>query len=215
MAKKFILSYSGGKDCILACYRAVQNGWNPVGAITMFDRKNECSWFHHLPETILKRVERSLEFPIRIVDTTGDRYADDCETALKTFESHGAQSVVFGDIDIQEHYDWCDARCRNVGMQGVFPLWKTDRREIVGTLIDDGFHALITTLDTAKMGENFLGKTLTHGIVSQIADEGVDPCGENGEYHTFVYNGPLFRNRIEFRFGDAIKSEKQVRLPLF
>ncbi len=213
--ENFILSYSGGKDCLLACYRAVRNGWNPLGAITTFNRENKCSWYHHLPETVLKRAEQALGFPIRIVDTKGDRYADDFETALKTFEAQGAKSVVFGDIDIQEHYDWCDARCRNVGVQSVFPLWKMDRRKIVEELIDFGFHAMITTLDTARMDEKFLGKTLTHEIVLQIAAEGVDPCGENGEYHTFVYNGPLFRNRIELKFGRSLRSGKYVRLPIY
>ncbi len=215
MTKNFILSYSGGKDCLLACYRAIESGLNPLGAVTTFDRENACSWFHHLPETVLKRAEQSFGFPIRIVDTKGDCYADDFENALKTFESQGAESVVFGDIDVQEHYDWCDARCRNIGMQSVFPLWKKDRRKVVEELIDAGFHALITTVDSARMDEKFLGKTLTHEIVSQIVAEGVDPCGENGEYHTFVYNGPLFRSRIELMFGDPVKSGKYVRLPIY
>ena len=213
--ENFILSYSGGKDCLLAYYRAVKSGGNPLGAITTFDRENECSWYHHLPESILKRAEQSLGFPIRIVDTKGDRYADDFEAALKNFESQGVKSVVFGDIDIQEHYDWCDARCRNVGMQSVFPLWKGNRRKIVEELIDAGFRALITTLDATRMDEKFLEKILTREIISQMAAAGVDPCGENGEYHTFVYDGPLFRNEIELKFGHPIRSGNHICLPIY
>ena len=212
--EKFILSYSGGKDSLLACFRAVQNGGRPIGAVTTFDRENACSWFHHLPETLLKSVSQSLGFPIRIIDTTAEHYVTDFENALKTFKLQGGESVVFGDIDIQEHYDWCDERCRKTGLRSVFPLWHGDRRSIVDEMIEAGFQAVFTTIDATKMPERFLGKTLTHEIVAQIADEGIDPCGENGEYHTFVYDGPLFRNKIEWTAGRPVKSGKYIRLPL-
>lgn len=212
--EKFVLSYSGGKDSLLACYRAVQDGGQAIGATTTFDRENACSWFHRLPETLLERVAQSLGFPIRIVDTTAERYAADFENALAAFKLQGAGSVVFGDIDIQEHYDWCDARCRNVGMRSVFPLWKNERRSVVDEMIAVGFQAVITTIDATRMRERFLGKTLTHEIVEQMTGENVDPCGENGEYHTFVYDGPLFRKRIEWAPGAPVKSDNRICLPL-
>lgn len=212
--EKFVLSYSGGKDAILACYRAVQSGGRPMGAVTMFDRENACSWFHRLPETLLKQAAQSLGFPIRMIDTTSEHYTAGFENALKSFVSQGAESVVFGDVDIQEHYDWCAARCRNVGIQSVFPLWNNDRRNVVREMIDAGFQAMITTIDATKISERFLGKTLTHEIITQIADEGIDPCGENGEYHTFVYNGPLFRNKIDWTSGSPVQSGNRIHLPL-
>ena len=211
---KFVLSYSGGKDGVLACHRAVNAGGKAVGALTTFDRENECSWFHRLPENVLKQVEHSLGIPLTIVDTQGNRYAADFESALKTLQSEGVDSVVFGDIDIRDHFDWCDERCRNVGLKSVFPLWSEDRKEIVHEMIEAGFLALITIVDTSRMNAKFLGKTLTKEIVAQIETDGVDPCGENGEYHTFVYDGPLFRRRIEITTGNSVQSEKHVYLPL-
>ena len=212
--EKFVLSYSGGKDAVSACYRTVQSGGLVIGAVTTFDRENGRSWFHRLPKSLLNRVSQSLGFPIRIIDTAGERYAVDFENALKPFKLQGAKSVVFGNIDIPEHYDWCDDRCRNAGMRGVFPLWQNDRRSVVDDMIDRGFQAVITSIDATKIPERFLGKTLTRKIVAQFVDEGIDPSGENGEYHTFVYDGPLFRNKIEWTPGPPVKSDDRMYLPL-
>lgn len=211
---RFVVSYSGGKDAVLALYRAVKSGMTPAGALTTFDRENECSWFHRIPEPLLKRVEQSLEIPFEIIDTQSDRYAEDFEKALSVFKKQGVGSVVFGDIDIGEHYEWCDNRCKSAGLASVFPLWKEDRQRLVEELIDAGFRALITIVDGSRMNEEFIGKTLTKEIVSQIAAGGVDPCGENGEYHTFVYDGPLFRQKIEFKTETPFKSENRIYLPL-
>lgn len=211
---RFVVSYSGGKDAILALHRAVEFGMRPVGAMTMFDRENECSWFHRLPKALLKKVEDSLEIPFEIIETGGDSYAADFEKALNNFKKRGADSVVFGDIDIQEHRDWCDERCRNTGLKSFFPLWRENRKKIVEELIDTGFRALITTIDTTKMHEKFLGETLTKPIAAQIIETDVDVCGENGEYHTFVYDGPLFHKKIEFEKGSPITSNGKTYIPL-
>ena len=194
-ANDFVISYSGGKDAAFACYLAMQSGLTPVVAVTVFDRENEYSWFHRFPESLLNRVESSLGIPVEIIDITADRYEKDFEYTIQSF---GANLVVFGDVDIQEHYDWCDARCRNVGMKCVFPLWKMDRLKVVSEMIDAGFRVVITSIDTTKMNESYLGKNLTHELVSQMINDGIDPCGENGEFHTFAYDGPLFRTKIEY-----------------
>lgn len=211
---EFVVSYSGGKDAALAFYHAVKSGMTPLAAFTAFDRESGHSWFHRFPEALLKRVGPSLGIPLEIVDTQDDRYAEDFETALIAFKSRGARSVVFGDIDIAQHREWCDRRCENAGLTAVFPLWGHDRRRLVDELIDLGFRAIITTVDTTKMNENHLGKTLSKEIVSQIAAEGADPCGENGEYHTFVYDGPLFREKIEFETDKPEKAGDRIHLPL-
>lgn len=212
---KFVISYSGGKDGVLAMYRAMKSGMTPVGALTTFDRKNACSRFHRLPENVLKKAEESLEIPVQIVDTHGDRYAGDFEDALITYKMLGVETVVFGDIDIREHYAWCDDRCKNVGLESLFPLWGEERRKIVEELIGLDFRALITIVDTSRMSERFLGKTLTGELIEQISEEGTDACGENGEYHTFVYDGPLFRRKIEFETGKPVREGKYVYLPLY
>lgn len=211
---RFILSYSGGKDAALACDRAIRTGAKPVGAVTTFDRKNDCSWFHRLPETILRKAEQSLGIPLKIIDTEAERYAEDFETALYDYKNKGAAAAVFGDIDIREHFDWCDRRCRNVGLKSRFPLWNEDRKKILEELIDRGFKAVITTVDTSRMDAKFLGETLTKELLVGIAAEGVDPCGENGEYHTFVYEGPIFRHKIEFNTENPSRTGKYVYLPL-
>ncbi len=212
-SKNFVLSYSGGKDCMLAFCRAVQAGHQPVGLLTTYDEEHACSWFHQVPEPILRQASESLDIPLRIVRTQGERYADDFERTLKEFKTQGATTVVFGDIDIQEHRDWCSERCQKAGMESMFPLWQNHRKQVVEEFVDAGFAAIITAVDCARMNERYLGNTLTREILAQLIADGVDACGENGEYHTFVYGGPLFRRPIRFTMDHPVKTEHHIYLP--
>jgi diphthine-ammonia ligase len=122
-------------------------------------------------------------------------------------------TCVFGDIDIQGHYDWCDARCRKAGVNSYFPLWLESRKELVYEFINSGFRAIITIVDSSRMNEAYLGKVLTKELVQRIEADGVDICGENGEYHTFVFDGPIFHRPVDVAFSEAIRIDKYVRIP--
>lgn len=194
--KKFVLSYSGGKDCVLALDRAIRQGHAPLGLLVTFCESEDCSWFHRIPMATLKHLETSLGIPMTLLKTDGEHYEQNFEAALENFKRQGAEAVVFGDIDIREHYDWCHARCENVGLESAFPLWGEDRRAVVDELIDRDFEAMITIVNTRKLNAKYLGKILTCETVSQIVVDGADACGENGEYHTLVVDGPLFKKPI-------------------
>ena len=194
--KKFVLSYSGGKDSVLALDRMVRQGHRPVGLLVTFCEEEQCSWFHRIPRAVLSQLEESLDIPMTLVATGGDDYVENFENALRCFKQEGAEAVVFGDIDIQEHYDWCHTRCTNTGLESIFPLWGEDRKAVVDELIDLGFEAVITIVNTKKLDEQYIGNTLTKDTAAQIFADGADICGENGEYHTLVVAGPLFKKAI-------------------
>lgn len=212
--KKFVASYSGGKDSILAIYRAIGLGMVPVSLIITYNTDLDRSWFHGLPKDLLDEVSASLGIPIQLVETSGKDYAIKFENELKAQREMGVQCCVFGDIDIEEHLQWCTSRCDAVGIEAFFPLWQEDRQTLVEEFIELGFIANISIVDTDRLNEEFLGQTLTQEVISSIALEGADACGENGEYHSFVSAGPLFLKPVSFCFGERVRKEQYAILPV-
>ncbi|MDR1944057.1 MAG: diphthine--ammonia ligase [Synergistaceae bacterium] len=212
---KFAASYSGGKDGALALHRAVKSGREPVSLLTTYNEGAGRSWFHGVPAEMLYKVSELMGIPLELAKTgEGDGYAQDFEAALERVKGRGASACVFGDIDIQLHYDWCASRCKAAGLESLFPIWNGNRRELVYELIDAGFKAVITIVDPSRLSEKFLGRTLTRELAEEIASEGADICGENGEYHTFVYDGPLFSAPVNFKFGEVVRRGNCSILPV-
>ena len=211
--KKFVLSYSGGKDCILAMYRKIKEGWTPVALLTTIKKSSPESWTHGLTFDSLEEVSKSLDLPIIYVECEASEYEDRFEDKLRMAKDMGAETVVYGDIDIELHKKWGVDRAENSGLNYEFPLWQEDREKLVHEFIDSGFKALIKKVNLNYMSSDFLGKTLTKDLIEEIKATGSDACGENGEYHTFVYDGPIFKNRIDMNIED-IKREKNYGFSL-
>ena len=214
MGKKFVASYSGGKDSVLAVYRAIRQGMIPLALITTFNAEQNLTWFHGIPETVLENAAKAIGLPIWLIKTNSDKYAEDFEAALRSASEQGAQACVFGDIDIDEHIKWCTDRCEKAGIEPVFPLYGHSRKSVVNDFIDNGFTAHFTIIDTTKIKGDFPGKPLTKKILQEIEAQGADICGENGEYHTFVSDGPIFKEPVKFAFGEQIIIEGRLILPV-
>jgi len=214
MSKKFVASYSGGKDGVFAFYRAIQHDMIPLALITTFNTEQNRSWFHGIPETILENVAESIGIPIWLIKTSSEEYEENFEKTLHSAKMQGAEVCVFGDIDIDEHIKWCITRCENVGIEPMFPLYGHSRESVVNDFIDSGFTAYFTIIDTNKINEIFLGKQLTKEALREIKAQGADICGENGEYHTFVSNGPIFKKPVKFSFGEKIVVGNRIILPI-
>lgn len=208
MGKKFIMSYSCGKDSTLALYRMIQQGHKPSALLVTVDKKAGRSWFHGVPNELLDEVSKALDIPLMIVESSGTDYEVTFKEALiRAKENLGIDSCVYGDIDLEGHREWCTDRCEEAGIEAVFPLWQEGREDLVYEFIDSGFKTVIKNVNLQWLGEEFLGKTLTREVVHDIKATGSDACGENGEYHSFVYDGPLFKNPIDFEAAGIVKTE--------
>lgn len=196
--KKFVISYSGGKDSVLALYRMIKKGHIPVALLTTVKKNGDESWFHSISYDFLKNVSESLEIDLITVECDPDEYENEFERKLLEAKQKGATICVYGDIDIENHRQWGVNRCKAVGMSAEFPLWQENREDLVYEFIDSGFKATIKKVNLNMLGEEFLGKVLTRNLINEIKNTGSDVCGENGEYHTFVSDGPLFKNPISF-----------------
>lgn len=212
--KKFVASFSGGKDSSLAIYRAIVEGMIPIGLITTYNMDKERSWFHGIPRELLANVSKEINIPLWIMETSGQEYAENFEAQLRLAKEKGAQVCVFGDIDIEGHLEWCTERCKAAGIEAYFPLWNEDRKKIVYEFIDLGFKTMINVVDTDRLSESFAGQVLTREVADKIEDYGADICGENGEYHTFVFDGPLFEKPVDFQVEEKIKIDNFMVIPM-
>lgn len=212
--KKFIASYSGGKDSTLAIYRAITHGMIPLEFFTTYNTDRDQSWFHGIPKKMLEKVSNEMGVKISLLKTDGEHYNDNFESKLKDARKQGANACVFGDIDLDEHLKWCTDRCEAAGIETCFPLWHESRKSLVYEFIDSGFEAMITVIDTSRLPEKFAGKILTKQVAKEIENFNADICGENGEYHTFVFNGPLFKSPVKFQAGEIIKHGQYAVVPL-
>ncbi|MGL5752368.1 MAG: diphthine--ammonia ligase [Paraclostridium sp.] len=196
--KKFIMSFSGGKDSTLALYRMIKKGYTPIGILTTIKKDKNKSWTHGITNKLLEQVSESLNIPLMKVECDVSEYEKAFEKTLIEAKNMGASMCVFGDIDIQEHMDWDIKRCEVAGLEAKFPLWQEDRESLVYEFIDSGFTTIIKTVNLSYLGSEFLGKALTKEVVNDIKETGADACGEHGEYHTFVIDGPIFKDSIKF-----------------
>lgn len=215
MAEKFCASYSGGKDSALALYRRIQAGHQPIALITTMNRQVGRSWFHGVDGALLERVAERVGIPVWPVACDGADYEEAFASALEKARAQGATECVFGDIDIEDHKTWGEGLCARAGLRAVYPLWQEDRLTLTRAFIDSGFSALIKAVNKSfPLPASMLGKKLTYELIDEIAALGADPCGENGEYHSFVYDGPLFSSPVPFSEDGVYESEYAYSLIL-
>jgi len=200
----FAMAYSGGKDGVLALYRMIIQGHNPVALVTTVNIEQKRSWFHGIQNELLIEVSKSLQIPLILSECSPNDYTQVFEQSLEKAREMGADTCVFGDIDIEQHKMWNEERCKNVGLICNLPLWQQGRETLVYEVLAKGFKTVIKTIDSSKLDDSFLGQDLTVSLIEKIKATGADPCGENGEYHTFVYDGPIFKYPISFETGKVV-----------
>lgn len=211
MGKKVVISFSGGKDSVLSLHKAISLGYEPIALMTTINKNKGDSWFHNISSDLLKQVSLAINIPLLLVECSGENYENTFEIALKNMKNLGAEACIFGDIDIAHHREWGETRCKNTGLEAIFPLWQENRETLVKEFIDLGYKAIIKKVNLKNMNVNFLGKTLSHKLLEEIKATGSDVCGENGEYHTFVYDGPIFSKEIPLKnTGDIINENTLV-----
>lgn len=201
---KFAMSYSCGKDSTLALHKMIEQGNIPVCLVVMVNDEAERSYFHGADRDMLKRYSKALDLPMILCPSSGENYHTALEKGLCEAKAMGAKAACFGDIDIRGNRRWEEERCHNVGLQPCFPLWQRDRAENVYELVELGYKCLIKSINTKLLPKSLLGKYLDENSIALMKDANIDICGENGEYHTLVTDGPIFKNLLDFEIGEII-----------
>ena len=201
---KFVMAYSCGKDSTLALHHMIAQGNDPVALITMVNEAEERSFFHGADLQMLQAYSKALNIPILITPATGDTYHSEMEKSLRKAVSLGAEIACFGDIDLEGNRAWGEERCKNAGIQAVFPLWQKNRTENVYELIGLGYQCLIKSINHTLLPREVLGRILDAETIDLMKHCGIDVCGENGEYHTLVVDGPIFCNPLTYKTGEIL-----------
>ena len=202
---KFVMSYSCGKDSTLALHKLIKRGDKPVALLVIMNSDAERSFFHGADKKMLDRYSVALEIPLILCDTNGEDYHVAMENGLLKAVELGAEYACFGDIDIETNRKWAKERCNKVGLKPIFPLWNHSREENVYELIDEGYSCLIKTINKNLLPIEILGKIIDQNIIAIMKNCGIDLCGENGEYHTLVVDGPIFKEPIKYETGKVLE----------
>ncbi len=204
MQKTFMMSWSGGKDSALAYYRAVVAGNVPVVLFTMFELDGKRSRSHGLPLEIMKAQADRMGMPLVIGKADWSGYEQEFIRQLKSFKAQGIEMGVYGDIDLEDHLKWVQKVSAEADMAVNHPLWQESRKELLLELVRSGFEAVITVVDTDRMDAAYLGRHFTEELIDELEALGIDPCGEEGEFHTVVIDGPIFVEAVPVEFGNTV-----------
>ena len=205
--KQAFISWSGGKDCCQAMYRAVQQGFQIACLLNMVtnDKRRSCS--HGLSTRWIHLQAEAMGLPLLQPPTTSSNYEAVFTSNLKKLKSQGVNYGIFGDIDFEPHLEWITRVCSCAGVMPVLPLWQQHQEDIANSFIDLGYKAIVVATQADLMGEEWLGKKYDKLFLKQLAsfNDEISPCGEAGEFHTLVVDGPLFKKRLEVKIGEREK----------
>ena len=212
--QKFIVSYSGGKDSTLALYHAMQVG-KAIGLIVMLEEQGLRSRSHAMSMEIIQAQANALGLPIITASSSWNDYETEFLKLLADAKQQGAEVLVTGDLDMPEYGCWHDRITQQAGLKLCMPLWQRPHREVIEEFIQLGFKTMIVTVNLdLGMKVDDLGKVLTLDYIQELENRGIDPCGEGGEFHSTVIDGPLFTAPIAVRKGDILYHENYAFLAL-
>jgi diphthine-ammonia ligase len=199
-------SWSGGKDCCLALYRAKARGMEIHYLANMVTEDGQRSCSHGISAAVIKKQAGALGIPIMQRPTTSDTYRDIFVKMIKDFKREGIEGGVFGDIDFSPHREWIEKICAEAGITPHLLLWQESQQKLMEEFIDAGFQAVVVAVKAGLIAKDALGRTVDRKFLAYLAglDKGITPCGEAGEYHTLVIDGPLFQKRLQITESEKV-----------
>jgi uncharacterized protein (TIGR00290 family) len=203
-----LLAWSGGKDSTLALEELNRSArWRVVRLLTTVTEAFDRITMHGVRTELLREQARALGLPLTVVGippgSDNDLYEERMAAALASARGDGVRSVAFGDLFLEEVRQYREVMLAKVGMRCVFPLWGLDTYDLAERFISSGYEAVLTCVDTEQIPGSFAGKPFDREMLGDLPPS-ADPCGENGEFHTFVYNGPLFAQPVWNRLGELV-----------
>jgi diphthine-ammonia ligase len=193
----YISSWSGGKDSCLAAYLALGQGYEISHLVNFISQEFKRVSFHGTEARLIQLQSQAIGIPLLQKQTTWEEYEQEFKEAVRSLLPRGIEGMVFGDIYLDEHKEWVERVCGELGIKAIEPLWNKDTEEVFTDFVDAGFEAVIVSANDKLIDEGWVGQRLDRKFLSYLKARNVDLCGENGEYHTLVVNGPLFKKSIQ------------------
>lgn len=205
---KVASSWSSGKDSCFACFKAKESGFNISYIMNFISQEFQRVSFHGVVKQLVKMQVEAIgcELIQTEVATGNGEYEKTFRQTLRLLKTKGINTLICGDIFLLDCRNWVEMMCEKEGMKAVEPLWMRPSKEILKEFIDSGFKAIVTATQDSILGKEWVGREVNHVFLDDLEKAGgVDICGENGEYHTFVFDGPIFKKKIEISQSQKVK----------
>jgi uncharacterized protein (TIGR00290 family) len=205
MKERILVSWSGGKDSALALHEIRRSGAYEVAALlTTITEGTECVGMHRVRRELIARQTEALGVPLREIRIppfpSNEVYEARMRSVLEEYRAQGVRTVGFGDLFLADIRDYRETSLGRLGMHGLYPIWQRDTAALAREFVDLGFRAVLVCIDLRALDRSFCGRALDHSLLDELPTT-VDPCGENGEFHTFVFDGPGFASAVAFTAG--------------
>lgn len=206
--EKVVFCWSGGKDSALALNRLLNDGrYEIVSLLTTCNEHFQRVSMHGVRLELLDAQARAIGLPLEKVfmsqRSSNEEYERKMSAALMAHKARGVTSCVFGDIFLEDLRRWREQNLARAGLRGIFPIWKMDSCELIQEFISLGFGSVICCVNDAYLDENAVGKNIDAAFIASLPAS-VDPCGENGEFHSFAFAGPIFKQPVKFTLGEKV-----------
>jgi len=207
----FTISWSGGKDCCSAYWKALSEGLDIQYLLNTYREDSRRVAFHGIRAELIQQQADALGKDLVQKIVRNDNYEEIFLRALEELKSKGVKGIVFGDIDVRQNREWCERISCRAGMEPIFPLWNMSQKKIIEEFIGVGFKAIVVAVNSRFLTKEDLGSNVDliwlkriENLRKEAVDIPISYCGENGEYHSFVYGGPAFKCNIRLNLGDSI-----------
>ncbi|MFC7348124.1 diphthine--ammonia ligase [Chryseobacterium zhengzhouense] len=209
MKPKAIFNWSSGKDSALALYKTLQGDqFEITSLLTSINKEFQRISMHGVHVSLLEKQAESLGFPLIKMELpkepSMEEYREIMSKTMSEIKSQDVTHSIFGDIFLEDLRKYREDQLQSIGMEGVFPLWKINTTELIHEFLDLGFKTIVTCVNETYLDKSFAGRIIDKDFIKNLP-ENVDPCGENGEFHTFTFDGPIFKNPITFEIGEIVK----------
>jgi uncharacterized protein (TIGR00290 family) len=217
MREKIVFSWSGGKDSALALNRIQREGrYEVVLLLTTCNEHFQRVSMHGVRLELLERQAAAIGLPLEKIfvsqRSSNEEYQQKMAACLSAHKARGVTGCAFGDIFLEDLKRWREENLAKVGMRGIFPIWKEDLRELIREFFALGFGTVICCVNDAWLGESAVGRNIDEEFIRSLPAN-VDPCGENGEFHSFAFAGPIFKEAVKFKVGEKVYRPVEVTHP--
>jgi uncharacterized protein (TIGR00290 family) len=214
MAELALFNWSGGKDSALALYHTLRNSQFEVKhLLTSVNSETNRISMHGVRLSLLQKQAESIGIPLSLLSLPGEvsmeEYDQLMADKMQGFLDAGISTSIFGDIFLEDLKQYREQKLAQVGLKGDFPLWQRNTKELVNEFISVGFKTMVVSVDGSKLDQSFVGRIIDESFLNDLP-ENVDPCGENGEFHSFVFEGPIFKKPIRFERGEVVGKEYKL-----
>jgi uncharacterized protein (TIGR00290 family) len=208
VTESILMSWSGGKDSSLALHKILnERSYDVKALVTTVTEEFDRVSMHGVRRTLLHAQASSLGLPLEEVwipkGASNEAYEARMKVVLSKHKEQGVEQIAFGDLFLQDIRSYREERLGQIGMRGLFPLWGLDTIKLAAEFVEQGFKAVVCCVDPKQLGKEFCGREFDRPFLESLPS-GVDPCGENGEFHTFVYAGPIFKDEIAMTKGEVV-----------